>query len=134
MGNLSVRLPGKRRKRGRDAETEPAICFLFYLFELEFFAHRNLIRPPKKLQRIGEAVNSNFLKALGAEFLGTMMFMFILVSQIVFSCYIGEGAEGNKLGASTCLLNPVRVLPIAATAGLTMFVLIYATASFSGGE
>ena len=89
---------------------------------------------PFAYPRIGEAVNSNFLKALGAEFLGTMMFMFILVSQIVFSCYIGEGAEGNKLGASTCLLNPVRVLPIAATAGLTMFVLIYATASFSGGE
>lgn len=84
--------------------------------------------------RIGEPVNSNFLKALGAEFLGTMMFMFILVSQVIFSCYIGEGTEANKVGASTCLMNPVRILPIAAAAGFTMFVLIYATASFSGGH
>ena len=89
---------------------------------------------PFAYPRIGEPVNSNFLKALGAEFIGSMMFMFILVSQIVFSCYIGEGAEANKVGASTCLLNPVRVLPIATTAGFSMFVLIYATASFSGGE
>ena len=31
-------------------------------------------------------------------------------------------------------MNPVRILPIAATSGFSMFVLIYATASFSGGE
>lgn len=89
---------------------------------------------PFAYPRIGEAVNSNFLKALGAEFLGTMMFMFILVSQVIFSCYVGEGAEANKLGLNTCLQNPLRVLPISATAGFAMFVLIYATASFSGGH
>lgn len=61
--------------------------------------------------RIGEPINSNFLKAMGAEFLGTCLFLFILVSQIVFSCLLRDNV--NELGKATCLLNPVRVMPIA---------------------
>ena len=59
---------------------------------------------------------------------------FILVSQIVFSCLLRDNDAGNELGKATCLLNPVRVLPIALTAGLAIFVLVYATASYSGGH
>ena len=47
---------------------------------------------------------------------------FILVSQIVFSCLLRDNDAGNELGKATCLLNPVRVLPIALTAGLAIFV------------
>ena len=86
---------------------------------------------PFAYPRIGERVNSAFLRALGAEFLGTMLFMFVLVSQIVFSCRIGDADEG------LCKLNlpdDELYMPIAATAGFTMFALIYATASFSGGR
>jgi hypothetical protein len=56
------------------------------------------------------------------------------VSQIVFSCLLRDNDAGNELGKATCLLNPVRVLPIALTAGLAIFVLVYATASYSGGH
>ena len=56
----------------------------------------------------------------------------ILISQIVFSCLIRDSV--NELGKATCLLNPVRVMPIAVTAGFAIFVLVYATASYSGGH
>lgn len=79
---------------------------------------------PFAYPRIGERVNSAFLRALGAEFLGTMLFMFILVSQVVFSCR----------GASCSLPDEEGYMATAATAGFTMFALIYATASFSGGK
>lgn len=79
---------------------------------------------PFAYPRIGERVNSAFLRALGAEFLGTMLFMFILVSQVVFSCR----------GASCSLPDEEGYMATAATAGFTMFALIYATASFSGGH
>lgn len=79
---------------------------------------------PFAYPRIGERVNSAFLRALGAEFLGTMLFMFVLVSQVVFSCR----------GASCSLPDEEGYMSTAATAGFTMFALIYATASFSGGE
>ena len=82
--------------------------------------------------RIGEPINSNFLKAMGAEFLGTCLFLFILVSQIVFSCLLRDNV--NELGKATCLLNPVRVMPIAVTAGFAIFALVYCTASYSGGH
>ena len=84
---------------------------------------------PFAYPRIGERVNSAFLRALGAEFLGTMLFMFILVSQIVFSCHIGDAGS-----CKSNLPDDELYMPIAATAGFTMFALIFATASFSGGS
>ena len=50
----------------------------------------------------------------------------------MFSCLIRDSV--NELGKATCLLNPVRVMPIAVTAGFAIFVLVYATASYSGGH
>lgn len=84
---------------------------------------------PFAYPRIGERVNSAFLRALGAEFLGTMFFMFVLVSQFVFSCQPGSARK-----CRISLPGDEIYMPIAATAGFTMFVLIYATASFSGGR
>ena len=84
---------------------------------------------PFSYPRIGERVDSAFLRALGAEFLGTTLFLFILISQIVFSCHIRDAGTCN-----TKLPDEEFFMPIAATAGFTIFVLVYATASFSGGR
>jgi hypothetical protein len=56
---------------------------------------------PFTFPRPAEPVNSAFLKALGAEFFGMAMFLFISISSVVFSCVAEDANKVNELGEST---------------------------------
>lgn len=56
---------------------------------------------PFTFPRLAEPVNSAFLKALGAEFYGMALFLFISIGSVVFSCTEADANKVNELGEST---------------------------------
>jgi MIP family channel proteins len=81
------------------------------------------------------------LKACGAEFFATTIFIFIATGTVVFGCHSADtstqaasAATGQVVQPEDCFLNNSRVLTIATSFGFAIFVAVYLSASFSGGH
>ncbi|KAK9835979.1 hypothetical protein WJX81_003428 [Elliptochloris bilobata] len=83
-----------------------------------------------------ESMDEDFFKAVGAEFLATLLFLFITISTAVNGCVTTD----NRVPAlkseplTDCTLDSGRMLNIALSFGISIFVLVYAAAAYSGGH
>lgn len=85
-----------------------------------------------------------FLRALAAEFLGTLIFIFFSTATVTSGCHTSDVAADSGSGDNTALTNVVpgscflssttALLNIALAFGITLFVVIFFTAPFSGGH
>ncbi|CAA6673514.1 unnamed protein product [Spirodela intermedia] len=78
--------------------------------------------PPAPLFDLGELRLWSFYRALIAEFIATLLFLYVLVATII----------GHKKQVVAC--GGVGLLGIAWAAGGMIFVLVYCTAGISGGH
>ncbi|XVF62225.1 hypothetical protein PTKIN_Ptkin08bG0200300 [Pterospermum kingtungense] len=78
--------------------------------------------PPAPLVDMEELKSWSFYRAVLAEFVATLLFLYILVATVI----------GNKSQATPC--HGVGPLGIAWAVGGTIFVLVYCTAGISGGH
>ncbi|KAK9789758.1 hypothetical protein WJX73_001234 [Symbiochloris irregularis] len=82
------------------------------------------------------------MRALGAEFLGTLIFILFTTGTITSGCHSsdvaqqsGNGASLTNAAAGSCFIgSTTALLNIALAFGFTLFVVIYFTASVSGGH
>lgn len=86
-----------------------------------------------------EPINASLLKAVAAEFVHMTAFLFIVIGTACFGCHtagVGVGAVsgGQVVHPESCLLTDGRLLSIATAFGLTIGVLVYSSATFSGGH
>lgn len=85
-----------------------------------------------------------FMRALAAEFLGTAIFIFFSTATVTSGCHTSDVAADSGSGSNTALTNVVpgscflsstsALLNIALAFGITLFVVIFFTAPFSGGH
>jgi aquaporin PIP len=89
------------------------------------------------------ADSKTLLKAVAAEFLGTGLFVFLATGSVTSGCHTSDvaSASGNSGDTSlktvvpgSCFLQSTTLLNIAMSFGFALFVIIYFTASFSGGH
>ncbi|KAK8484455.1 hypothetical protein V6N13_133080 [Hibiscus sabdariffa] len=78
--------------------------------------------PPARLLDMEELKSWSFYRALLAEFVATLLFLYILVATVI----------GNKEQTTPC--DGVGLLGIAWAVGGMIFVLVYCTAGISGGH
>ncbi|KAK8511501.1 hypothetical protein V6N13_024134 [Hibiscus sabdariffa] len=78
--------------------------------------------PPARLLDMEELKSWSFYRALLAEFVATLLFLYILVATVI----------GDKKQTNPC--NGVGLLGIAWAVGGMIFVLVYCTAGISGGH
>ncbi|XVE87475.1 hypothetical protein DITRI_Ditri18aG0120500 [Diplodiscus trichospermus] len=78
--------------------------------------------PPALLLDMAELKSWSFYRALLAEFVATLLFLYILVATVI----------GHKKQTGPC--NGVGLLGIAWAVGGMIFVLVYCTAGISGGH
>lgn len=83
--------------------------------------------PPAPLFDMGELKLWSFYRALIAEFIATLLFLYVTVATV-----IGEMAAQKNAAATPC--GGVGVLGIAWAFGGMIFVLVYCTAGISGGH
>lgn len=83
------------------------------------------------------------VKAVIAEFLGTAIFVFLATGSVTSGCHSKDVAAASGNGGDTsltnvapgsCFLQSTTLLNIALSFGISLFVVIYFTASFSGGH
>lgn len=84
-----------------------------------------------------------FLRALAAEFLGTLIFIFFSTATVTSGCHTKDVAADSGTGnlaltnvvPGSCFLSSTSaLLNIALAFGITLFVVIFFTAPFSGGH
>ncbi|KAK9843905.1 hypothetical protein WJX84_007372 [Apatococcus fuscideae] len=68
------------------------------------------------------------------EFLGSLLFLFVSVGTLVFSCNTSATLSAGGTATQTCSLTEPRVLVIAFGFGIGIFTMIYLVAPFSGGH
>ncbi|KAL6222237.1 hypothetical protein ACLB2K_005629 [Fragaria x ananassa] len=78
--------------------------------------------PPVPLLELGELQHWSFYRAVIAEFVATLLFLYVTVTTVI----------GHKKEAAQC--DGVGVLGIAWAFGGMIFVLVYSTAGISGGH
>jgi aquaporin PIP len=83
------------------------------------------------------------VKATAMEFVGTAVFIFLAIGSVTSGCQTKDvkAASGNAGDTSvaevvpgSCFLQSTTLLNIALSFGLSLFIVIYFTASFSGGH
>lgn len=82
-------------------------------------------------------------KAAAVEFIGTFLFVFLATGAVTSGCHSSDVAAASGNGGDTaltdvapgsCFLQSTTLLNIALSFGLSLFVVIYFSASFSGGH
>ncbi|KAK9829737.1 hypothetical protein WJX72_007578 [[Myrmecia] bisecta] len=82
-----------------------------------------------------EPISGGLIKAVLAEFVCFILFLFFTIGTICFGCHLPDiNLAGQDSVVEVCALTAPRVLTIATAFGLSIFVLVYASASFSGGH
>lgn len=93
--------------------------------------------------RLGEQLTPALVKAVIVEFIGTGVFVFLATGAVASGCHAGDVAAASGHGGDTkledvppgsCFLQSTTLLNIALSFGLSLFVCIYFSASFSGGH
>jgi len=83
------------------------------------------------------------VKATAMEFIGTAVFVFLGTGSVTSGCHSKDVAAASGNGGDTaltniapgsCFLQSTTLLNIALSFGLSLFVVIYFAASFSGGH
>lgn len=101
----------------------------------------NLVKEPSLTSKNGQL---EFLRALLSEFLGTLLFVLISTATVTSGCHTADVTAQSGNGGDTSLTNveagscfigsTTALLNIALAFGFSLFVVIYFTASFSGGH
>lgn len=90
---------------------------------------------PFVMPTLYEPFNMSFVKSLITEYLGMTLFLYITIATVVYQCETPDSVKKvTNDGGSTCLLNFSRVNNIAIAFGMSIFVLVYNAASYSGGH
>lgn len=95
--------------------------------------------------KLGEDLSDwkTLCKAVACEFIGTALFVFLATGTVTSGCHTKDVAEASGNAADTslktvvpgsCFLQSTTLLNIAMSFGFALFVVIYFTASFSGGH